>query len=462
MAVLSTPWTTALLVTLPALPAAAVAALAVLRWLTGRRSEEKRVSALFGIAFTGVTLASALLALQLFQTERLAIEADLGNWFAVGHYEFSLRLRGDRLSLPFALFTAILVGVIAAFSRKYLHREAGFHRFYLLLGLFGAGVELVVLAGSLDLLFFGWEIVGLSSALLIAFFHDRPKPVEHALRTFVTYRACDVGLLAAIVWMHASAGGSSLVFSDPDLRWPGLVVPSDSRDALIVALLLLWASIGKSAQIPLGGWLPRAMEGPTPSSAIFYGAISVHLGPYLLLRAAPLLEAAPVAATAVVVVGLATALHATFVGRVQSDIKSALAYASMTQLGLIFVEIGLGLHLLALAHIVGHASIRSLQILRSPSLLHHHHHLEQAMGRQLPRTGGHIERFVPARFQAGLYRHALERGHFDSLLSDWVVDPFFRGMLAVDRWERRLERWVGGEGDLPKSDAERAGSERRQ
>ena len=184
--------------------------------------------------------------------------------------------------------------------------------------------------------------------------------------------------------------------------------------------------------------------GPTPSSAIFYGAISVHLGPYLLLRAAPLLEAAPAAAWAVVAVGLATALHATFVGRVQSDIKSALAYASMTQLGLIFVEIGLGFYLLALVHIVGHASIRSLQILRSPSLLHDHQHLEQAMGQQLPRSGGHLERLVPLRFQPWLYRHALERGYFDAVLIDWIVAPFYRTFRALDQMDTRFADWIGG------------------
>jgi NADH:ubiquinone oxidoreductase subunit 5 (subunit L)/multisubunit Na+/H+ antiporter MnhA subunit len=202
--------------------------------------------------------------------------------------------------------------------------------------------------------------------------------------------------------------------------------------------------MGKAAQVPLGGWLPRAMEGPTPSSAIFYGAISIHLGPYLLLRATPILEAAPLAAWAVIAVGATTALHATFVGRVQTDIKSALAYASMTQVGLIFVEIGAGLQLLALLHIVGHASIRSLQILRSPSLLHDHQHLEQAMGRQLPRTGGHLERWVPARLQPWLYRAALERGYLDSVLVDWVVGSFVRFFRRVDRLERGWTDWLDG------------------
>jgi NADH:ubiquinone oxidoreductase subunit 5 (subunit L)/multisubunit Na+/H+ antiporter MnhA subunit len=303
-----------------------------------------------------------------------------------------------------------------------------------------------VLAGSLDLFFFGWEIVGLTSALLIAFFHERPKPVEHGLRAFVTYRACDVGLLGAAVWLHHTVGSSALGPMVEGARWSGLPVPPDAGDALAVGLLLLWACIGKSAQVPLGGWLPRAMEGPTPSSAIFYGAISVSLGPYLLMRALPILEAVPVVGWAVVAVGATTALHATIVGRVQSDIKSALAYASMTQIGLIFVEIGLGLPLLALIHTVGHASIRSLQILRSPSLLHDHHHLEQAMGRQLPRTGGHLERLVPRSLQPWLYRFALERSYLDALLVDRVVGGFVSVLRLLDRLEVAWADRLGGEG----------------
>ncbi len=437
-----------LLVAIPGLPTGAVLILGAARWATGRRASERGVVRIVGLAFFLALLSSALLGLHLIVSGVPGVEADLGSWFSAGHYRFRWVLRGDRLSLPFSFFSAALVGVIASFSRRYLHREEGFHRFYLMLAFFGAGVELVLLAGSLDLFFFGWEIVGLSSALLIAFFHERPLPVEHGLRAFVTYRFCDVGLLGAVVWLHHVVGSSALAPMVEGSRWVGLGVPPEPRDALIVALLLLWASIGKSAQVPLGGWLPRAMEGPTPSSAIFYGAISVSLGPYLLLRAAPLLEAAPLAAWAVIAVGAATAMHATFVGRVQSDIKSVLAYASMTQLGIIFVEIGLGLPLLALIHTLGHASLRSLQILRSPSLLHDHHHLEQAMGRQLPRTGGHLERLVPVSIQPWLYRHALERGYFDAVLIDQVVGGFTRTLRGVDRLDRRWADWVGGGGSL--------------
>jgi NADH:ubiquinone oxidoreductase subunit 5 (subunit L)/multisubunit Na+/H+ antiporter MnhA subunit len=365
------------------------------------------------------------------------VVAPVGIWFEVDRYHFPWTLVADRLSVPFALFSSLLVGLVGAFSRRYMHLEPGYRRFYLLLAFFGAGVEVVVLAGTLELLFFGWEIVGLASALLIAFFHERIGPVEHGLRAFATYRVCDIGLLAAAVWLHHATGSAEVAASGATaVAWGGFTGPADAAQATLIGLLLLWASMGKSAQVPLGGWLPRAMEGPTPSSAIFYGAISIHLGAYLLLRAAPLLEQAPLFAAAVCVVGAATAMHATFVGRVQTDIKSALAYASMTQVGIIFVEIGLGFRYLPLAHLVGHAAVRSLQILRSPSLLHDHHHLEQAMGRQLPKTGGHLERLVPASFQPWLYRHALERGYFDAVLVDYVVRGFARVFGGLDRCDR--------------------------
>ena len=243
------------------------------RWATGQRASEAAVSSIVGFAFGYSALASALLAFSLVGSDAPGIEAELGAWFAVGHYRFSWVLLGDRLSLPFACFSSGLVWVIAAFSQRYLHREDGFHRFYLMLAFFGAGVLLVALAGSLDLIFFGWEIVGLTSALLIAFFHERRKPVEHGLRAFLTYRFCDIGLLSAAILLHHAVGHSHLGASATISQWATLPTP-DPRVGLGVGLLLLWASMGKAAQVPLGGWLPRAMEGPTPSSAIFYGAIS--------------------------------------------------------------------------------------------------------------------------------------------------------------------------------------------
>ena len=185
--------------------------------------------------------------------------------------------------------------------------------------------------------------------------------------------------------------------------------------ATVVGLLLLLAACGKSAQVPFSGWLPRAMEGPTPSSAIFYGGISVHAGAYLLLRCQPILEASPIASAAVIVIGLASAIHGTMVARACSDVKTSLAYSSISQLGVIFVEIGLGLSWLALLHIVGHAMVRTLQFLRAPSMLHDYHTVHAAAGGHLAKTGSHFEAILPVRVQLWLYRLALDRGHHDNI-----------------------------------------------
>jgi NAD(P)H-quinone oxidoreductase subunit 5 len=207
--------------------------------------------------------------------------------------------------------------------------------------------------------------------------------------------------------------------------------------AAAVGLLLVIAAAGKSALVPFSGWLPRAMEGPTPSSAIFYGALSVHLGAFLLLRASPLLDASPGLAAVVVALGLATAVYAYLAGSVQTDIKSALAFASLVQVGLIVAETGLGLRYVALVHLLGHACLRTLQFIRAPTLLHDYHLLEGAIGDHLPRPGVPLAGVAPGGFRTRLYRFALERGYLDALLARYVVEPFVRVFRWCDGLERR-------------------------
>ncbi len=277
-------WVSAIVV----VPAMATLLLAVILWFSDTPSE-RFFSFVVGLSFSVVLGSAGIVLGWMLATGQKEIVVSLGNWFSVDSYHFEWVLVADRLSLPFTILNGGLVGLIGVFSRRYLHREPGFFRFYFLLALFGAGVELIVLAGNLDLVFIGWEIVGLTSALLIAFFLERENPVEHGLRAFLTYRFCDVALLSAAVWMHHIVGGSEVLAAGGTGHWNGFPVPDASGGIVVVGLLILVASMGKAAQVPLGGWLPRAMEGPTPSSAIFYGAISIHLGPYLLLRAAPIL-----------------------------------------------------------------------------------------------------------------------------------------------------------------------------
>jgi NAD(P)H-quinone oxidoreductase subunit 5 len=210
-----------------------------------------------------------------------------------------------------------------------------------------------------------------------------------------------------------------------------------NHQALFVGLLLLLAAAGKSALVPFSGWLPRAMEGPTPSSAIFYGALSVHLGAFLLLRVSPILDASAWLSAAVIAIGLTTALFAAITARVQTDIKSALAFASLTQVGIIVAEIGFGLRYTALIHILGHACLRTLQLLRAPTLLHDYHTLENAIGRHIAHEPGAWQRRIPGRVRDWCYRFALERGYFDSLLNEYVVYPFGRLFRWCDAMERR-------------------------
>ncbi len=393
-----------------------VFALLALLWLVlDWTPSERLLSWITGLTFSGSAAGTAALIWKLVSAPKITVS--LGSWFAVGTYHFPLVLMVDRLSVPFLVLAAVLSGLVGQFSATYLHRESGYLRFFLLLHLFAFGSLLAFAAGSFDLLAAGWEIVGITSVLLIGFFHQRVAPVENGLYVFGIYRACDIGLLAAIVALHHWAGTASFAGGFPTLT---------GARAVVVCLLLLLAASGKAAQVPFSGWLPRAMEGPTPSSAIFYGAISIHAGAYLLLRAQHLLAQSAVASTLVVLIGTATAIHGSIVGRASADAKTSLAYATLTQVGIIFIEIGLGWRWLAVAHILGNATVRTMQYLRAPSMLHDYHQMHSAVGGQFPATTTHIEEMLPQGIQLWLYRWALDRGHLDTIIDRWVIAPLLR------------------------------------
>jgi NAD(P)H-quinone oxidoreductase subunit 5 len=300
-------------------------------------------------------------------------------------------------------------------------------------------------AGTIETLFFGWEMVGLSSALLVAYFHERESPVRNGQRVWSVYRLADAAFLIGALTMHHLTGEgdfSSFVGNEP---WPGGTAQLSSANALIVGLLLLLAASGKSALVPFSGWLPRAMEGPTPSSAVFYGSLSVHLGAYLLLRVSPVLEASELLQWIVVIVGAISALAGSIMSRVQSDVKSSLAYASLSQVGIIVVEIGLGFYYLALIHIVGHACMRTLQLLRAPTLLSDYHAMENAIGGRWSRQPSRFANWLPKSLQLWIYRFGFERGYMDAILDNWIVGPFVAAFRWADRQERRWTDWLSAE-----------------
>ena len=424
-------------------PAAAVVFVGV-PVVFGQPLTERTTSRLVGIGFVAAFLAAlvtlAVVAVRQFRPEIV----HLGSWFTVGHHEATIDLVADALSVPYVCFSTGLCALVNAFAGKYLHREPGFTRFFLLLALFGTGMNLMVLAGSIDVLFAGWELLGVSSTLLIGFFLERGNAVRAALRAFTTYRVCDVGLLTAAVLVHRAVGSGDFerLFGE---NWPNGTCLVPAATATVVSLLLVFAAMGKSAQVPFSGWLPLAMEGPTPSSAIFYGALSIHAGAYVLLRCEALLEQAWPARAALIVIGLGTALHANVVGRVQTDLKSMLAYASMTQAGLIFAEIGAGWRVIPLVHVVSHAILRSLQILRSPSALHDRHELEAALGGHPGADPWSIGKLLPERLQLAFYRIALGRGFEDMVVGRVLVAPFMWLLELAARLERRWLALLGGD-----------------
>ncbi|MSQ97143.1 MAG: oxidoreductase [Gemmataceae bacterium] len=430
-----------------AAPALLVAVLGVPPLLGWRLSEPATVRAVRVAIMAGLLSCFTVLVVMPFAGDRSAV-VDLGEWVALrppgmdhAHYHFAIAFEFDLLSAALALLSFLLCGTIGTFAARYLHKESGFNRFFVLLALFLLGMVTATLADTIETLFFGWELVGLSSALLVTFFHERPAPSRNALQVWIAYRIADAALLLAAVVLHDMVGAGDfdrILGTDP---WPyGRSILTEGQ-ATAVGFLLLIAAAGKSALIPFSGWLPRAMEGPTPSSAVFYGALSVHLGAFLLLRINPLIAASVWLAAAVVGLGILTAVYAYLVGAVQTDIKSVLSFASLAQVGLIVAEIGAGhwisaLWYVAFVHLLGHACLRTLQFLRAPTLLQDYRGLENAIGDKLPRPPGLLQ-FAPATAQAWLYRFALERGYLDALLTDYVARPF----VQLFGWCGRVERW---------------------
>jgi len=364
-----------------------------------------------------------------------------GSWFSFGSQRFALDFVADGFSLGFALLSIGICGVTSAFSFRYLLHEPGFHRYFVQLAMFVLGMVLVSLAGSIEVLYAGWEMLGLSSALLVGFFHERRSTVNNALRVFAVYRVSDAAMLSAAVLLHhwAQDGSLTSLFSASGAEALGLA----QGQAVLIAVLLIVAVAGKSSLLPFSGWLPRAMEGPTPSSAVYYGALSVHAGCYLLLRAEPLLAQSAIAQGLAAFAGVATALYATLLYRVQTDIKSALSYASLTQVSIIVVEISLGLTTVAFVHIIGHACFRLLQFLSSPNILHDLHQLENRLdnhSHSAPSTPGHLgpADATPSSKHPGWYLIALERGFVDSLLDRLIVNPFLRIVALMDRFDRAM------------------------
>jgi NADH:ubiquinone oxidoreductase subunit 5 (subunit L)/multisubunit Na+/H+ antiporter MnhA subunit len=341
--------------------------------------------------------------------------------YASESYVFLIDLYFDGDSAAFLVTGALLYALIIRYSSAYLHKEAGYRRYFVTVSFFYFGYVWTLLSGNFETLFIGWEFLGFSSFLLIAFYRTRYLPVRNAVKVFSIYRVGDVGILLAM-WASHHLWHANVTFAT--FHNPSLVegqVSAHPWESLFIALGILVAASVKSAQGPFASWLPRAMEGPTPSSAIFYGSLAVHMGVFLLLRTTPFWEHVVLAKWIVGGLGLASATYAFFTARVQSNIKSQVAYASITQIGLMFIELALGWHALVLWHAIGNALLRSYQLLASPSLVSYR--IRDQFYNHRPEQLSKPYAWIPEGLQIWVFRQALQEWHLDRILTQMVFKP---------------------------------------
>jgi len=387
---------------------------------------KKQEGLLSRVAFVsvGVQFLAALLFL-IFWFEKGVPHINLKEFsiYKAYNYDFFIDFYVDRITLVYLFLGSLITFVITVYSRYYLHREEGYKRFFNTILFFYSGYNIIIFAGNIETLFIGWEILGISSFLLIAFYRDRYLPVKNAVKVFSIYRIGDVGIILAM-WLSHHLWHENITFlklNNVELVHHHLA--DNSLVGLAIALMIFISASAKSAQLPFSSWLPRAMEGPTPSSAVFYGSLSVHIGAFLLLRTYPFWEYQTIFKIILVISGALTAIIATFISRVQSSIKSQIAYSSIAQIGLIFIEIAFGLEVIALIHISGNAFLRTYQLLISPSVVSYK--IREQLYEYKPRIRN-FEDSLPKRIENTIFILSLKEWNLDSLMYRYLWNPVKR------------------------------------
>ena len=326
-------------------------------------------------------VASVLVALDVIAGRTLDI--DIYPWIVAAGIEVSLGFLVDPLSAVMIFTVTAVAFLVHVYSVRYMRGDPGYHRYFTYLNLFLFAMLILVLANNYLLMFLGWEGVGLCSYLLIGFWYERKSASDAASKAFIINRVGDAGFLLGLFLMWTTFG--SLHFADVFGR-AGEVVVTGSAVATLITLGLFVGAVGKSAQLPLSVWLPDAMEGPTPTSALIHAATMVTAGVYMVVRSSPLFDLAPATLNLVVVVGVVTAVFAASVGFVQQNIKQTIAYSTITQLGLMFMAAGLGAYVIAIFHLFTHAFFKSLLFLGAGSVIQslHGEHDVRKMGGLAP------------------------------------------------------------------------------
>lgn len=340
----------------------------------------------------------------------------LATLYQTDHFVFAFELFYDEVTAVFSIIGALLFFLVATFSKYYMHRDEGYKRFFNTILLFAAGYNFIILSGNFETLFIGWEIKGVCSFILIAFYRNRYLPVKNAFKAISYYRISDVALMLSMWMMHHLTHQNITFEKLGEAKTMALQSGSTGMAIFIVCMMIVPAAI-KSAQFPFTTWLPRAMEGPTSSSAIFYGSLSVHIGVFLLLRTHPFWEDMLWAKIVIIIVGAVTAVVATMIARVQPTVKTQIAYSSAAQIGLMFIEVAIGWHWLVLVHFAGNAFLRTYQLLVSPSVLNylvHHQYFHHS-----PK-----ESTTPSKLKATFYMLGIKEWNLDAAMFNWLWSPF--------------------------------------
>ena len=418
---------------------------AVINWLIGRRLRNERFIGLVACASVGIaTLIAFYLAFKpdgaLRATQPLMDH--LWTWIQVGTFRADFGLAMDRLSGIYILFITFVGLLIHIFATGYMHGDRGYYRFFAYLNLFMFAMLTLVLADNFLLMFVGWEGVGLCSYLLIGFYLDKEEAAPAAKKAFIANRVGDWGFVLGLMLIFFKTG--SISFFDKPAQGvtsaltaiANLPIDGFTWQAIFaggitsVAVLLFIGATGKSAQIPLFVWLPDAMAGPTPVSALIHAATMVTAGVYMVVRCSAIYTHAPTAMFIVAIVGAATALFAATIGIAQNDIKKVLAYSTISQLGYMFLACGMGAFVAAIFHVMTHAFFKAQLFLGSGSVIHGMHHQQD-----MRRMGG-LRKYMPITWL--------------TMCAGWLAIcgvPIFAGFFSKD--EILWKTWSGSIAGAP-------------
>ncbi len=393
----------------------------LLGYLLSLITNRKKESFIAGISIATAIVELVFILVSLFfyiQSNNQTVYIKLLTLLKTPEFDFYIAFILDKISFVFLFVGSILTLLVSIYSKFYIHREDGFKRYFNNIQLFFLGFIVVIIGGNFETLFLGWEMIGITSFLLISFYKNRYLPIKNAMKVVSLYRLGDVFLIISM-WLCHHLWHQNISFEMlRNLHWLKQSFENNQGLVFFISLSILMGAAIKSAMYPFSSWVARAMEGPSSSSAIFYGSLSIHLGVFLLLRTYPIWESLLSIKIIIVLVGLFTSLICNSIAQSQPTVKTQIAYASISQIGVIFIEVAIGWHSIALLHFMGNAFFRTYQILVSPSVLHYQIHNQLFTA---PKKG--VSK-IHNKFMNTLYMLSIKEYNMDYTLFRYFWTPF--------------------------------------